>query len=178
MYSRIYRRQVGAFIFTAIAGTFLHFLFDLIGQQPMVGIFSAVNESIWEHMKLLFVPMLIAAAANRILFGSGKNCFWFGKLVGITTGLVLIPALYYTYTGALGVHFTWLDISIFYIAAAAGYLAEIIFLRCGSPCSKTSERIAVIALMILAVAFILFTYFPPKLPIFQDPVTRGYGIII
>ena len=53
------RRQMTGFLFTSILGTFLHFFFDLTGGNVVAALFSAVNESIWEHMKLLFFPMLI-----------------------------------------------------------------------------------------------------------------------
>ncbi len=175
MHHYIFRRQLSSFVFTAIAGTFLHFLFDLSGGIPLIGAISAVNESVWEHMKLLFVPMLTAALMQRALFGK-KDRFWTGKLLGILTGLILIPALYYTYTGALGIHLTWLDISIFYVAAAVGYLAETLFLRSKIHCSKLMERAAFTALLILGACFILLTWYPPKLPIFQDSSTGEYGI--
>ena len=171
-----FRRQLGSFIFTAGAGTLLHFLFDLSGKLPIIGAFSAVNESVWEHMKLLFVPMLTAALAQRLLLGR-SDCYWSGKLTGMLTGLILIPALYYTYTGALGIHLTWLDISIFYIAAAAGYLAEAMFFRCKPHCSQRKERTAFTLLVLLAAAFVFFTFAPPALPIFRDNLTGGYGII-
>lgn len=45
--------QAAGFIFTAILGTLLHFLFDWTNGSVIAALFSAVNESIWEHMKLL-----------------------------------------------------------------------------------------------------------------------------
>ncbi len=176
MRDQFYRRQLASLIFTAVAGTFLHFLFDLSGQNALVGAISAVNESVWEHMKLLFFPMLITALGQRLLYFAPHKAFWCSQLSGILTGLVLIPGLYYTYTGALGVHFTWVDIAIFYVAAAAGYLVEALLMQLERRRDCPWERAALIALIILAGAFVVLTYFPPRLPIFQDPVTEGYGI--
>ena len=90
--------QVAGFLFTSIFGTFLHFLFDLSGQSMIAALFSAVNESIWEHMKLIYYPMfLFALIENR--FGRKKyKHFWCIKLMGILLGLLLIPVIYYTYT--------------------------------------------------------------------------------
>ncbi len=83
--------QVMGFLFTAIAGTLLHFLYDWSGQSLLIAPFSAVNESIWEHMKLLFFPMLLfAAAESRFISGKYPN-FWCAKLLGIAAGLLLIP---------------------------------------------------------------------------------------
>lgn len=176
MEQTIRRWQLAAFIFTAIVGTLLHFLFDWSGQFPLVGAVSAVNESVWEHMKLLFFPMLIAALVQRPVLSVQRSNFWCVKLLGITVGLLLIPMLYYTYTGALGIHLTWLDISIFYIAAAAAYLLEthLLLPERRRPCSFALP--ALVLIILLSFTFLLLTFFPPHLPIFQDPVTLTYGI--
>ena len=176
MQQHFYYRELISFLFTAAIGTLLHFLFDLSGQFPPLGAISAVNESVWEHMKLLFVPMAAAAKLQSLLSGDGNKSFWSAKLLGIITGLALIPALYYTYTGGLGIHMTWMDISIFYVSAAAGYLVDILFVRCRAQRVCRWERIAQAAILVIALVFVLATFFPPKLPIFQDPVTGEYGI--
>ena len=85
--------QMTGFIFTAILGTILHFLFDWTGGSPLVGLISAVNESIWEHMKLLFYPMVAFACVEYQFWGREKPSFWCVKLVGILAGLALIPVL-------------------------------------------------------------------------------------
>ena len=106
--------QVGGFLFTAVVGTFLHFLFDLTGGSMIAALFSAVNESIWEHLKLLFYPMVAFAVAEYVFWGKDAGSFWCIKLIGVGIGLVLIPVLYYTYTGILGVSVDWLNITIFF----------------------------------------------------------------
>lgn len=175
MEQTIRRAQLAAFLFTALAGTLLHFLFDWSGQLPPVGIVSAVNESVWEHMKLLYFPMLLSALAQRPLLCGQRHNFWCVKLLGVLFGLVLIPTLYYTYTGALGIHLTWVDISIFYISAAAAYFLETRLLL--PEHRRACPSVLAAALVVsLAFVFLLFTFFPPELPIFQDPVTLTYGI--
>ena len=110
--------QMVGFIFTAVAGTLLHFLFDWTGGNAVAALFSAVNESIWEHMKLLYYPMLIFAFVEYSLWGKGISQFWCVKLTGMLAGLALIPILYYTYTGILGMSADWFNITIFFFAAA------------------------------------------------------------
>lgn len=172
----IFRRQLISFLFTSLLGTFLHFLFNLSGENILLGALSAVNESVWEHMKLLFVPMFVSALGQKLLWSTPHKGYWRSQLTGILTGLFLIPSLYYTYTGALGVHLTWVDIAIFYVAAAAGHLVTALLLQCVHQRSCPWERAALIALIALAAAFIVLTYFPAQLPIFRDPVTQSYGI--
>ena len=169
------RLQWGGFLFTALAGTLLHFLYDWSGENALIGAISAVNESVWEHMKLLFFPMLFAALVQRPILSGEYPVFWCVKLIGFAAGLFLIPALYYTYTGALGMELTWVDISIFYVAAAAVYLLETYLLRASHRRGCSFSRLAGILLAALAFLFLLWTFFPPQLPLFRDPLTLGYG---
>lgn len=61
--------------FTIIVGTLLHFTYDWTGQSALVGLFSAVNESTWEHLKLLFVPFFIWTIIEYFAFGEHKKTF-------------------------------------------------------------------------------------------------------
>ena len=47
------------FIFISVLGVLLHFTYEWSGDNAVVGLFSAVNESTWEHLKLLFFPFLL-----------------------------------------------------------------------------------------------------------------------
>lgn len=47
-----------AFLLTALAGSALHFAYDLC-PSPLVGLFCPVSESVWEHLKLLYAPFLV-----------------------------------------------------------------------------------------------------------------------
>ncbi|MBR6739015.1 MAG: hypothetical protein IKL99_05030 [Oscillospiraceae bacterium] len=176
MTKTIRRVQLAAFLFTAVFGTLLHFTYDTFPDFPLTAVVSSVNESVWEHMKLLYFPMLAAALAQRLFPSMQRQDFWCIKLLGILTGLFLIPALYYTYTGALGIHLTWLDISIFYVTAAAAYLLETHLLMQEPRRVCRFSRVAMLLTIVLAFVFLLLTYFPPHLPIFRDPVTLTYGI--
>ena len=94
------KRSIGLWQFfgfgvTAFGGTVLHFLYEWLGEAAWIAPFSGVNESTWEHMKLLFWPMLLYAVAQRFLFRERKD-FWCVKLRGILLGLSLIPILFYT----------------------------------------------------------------------------------
>ena len=166
--------QTAGFLFTAALGSFLHFLFDLAGQNWIAALFSAVNESIWEHMKLLFYPMFLFSFLEYRFWGKNNPQFWCIKLVGILVGLVLIPVLYYSYTGIIGKNLDWFNIAIFFLAAGAAYRWEAILSRKGSPC-RISDRRALTVLAAIGLLFTLVTFFPPKIPFFQDPLTGTYG---
>ena len=163
------------FVFVSVVGTLLHFLYDWFGQSAVVGVFSAVNESIWEHMKLLFVSLMLFALIERRFLGADRENFWCVKLLGTLAGLLAIPLLYYAYTGAFGVSADWFNIAIFFIAAALVFWLEARLLREGYAC-RMSPKLAIAALLAIAVLFVVFTFRPPHLPLFRDPLDGTYGI--
>ena len=55
---KIIRFQIFSVIFTWILGTILHFLYEWSGDNKIIASFSAVNESTWEHLKLVFFPTI------------------------------------------------------------------------------------------------------------------------
>ena len=85
--------QIIGFIFTAIVGTLLHFLYDWLSESILIAPFSSVNESTWEHMKLFFWPAFLFAAVQSLFFRDRKD-FLMIKLRGILSGLILIPVLF------------------------------------------------------------------------------------
>ena len=166
--------QIGGFVFVGALGTLLHFVFDWSGGSVFAALVSAVNESIWEHIKLLFYPMVLFGWIEWRVWGKHDPRFWCIKLVGVLLGLWLIPTLYYTYTGALGVSADWFNITIFFIAAAAALYTETrLFLGDGG--CTLSGKAAVLGLVLIAVLFTVLTFVPPKIPLFRDPVTGTYG---
>ena len=166
--------QVKSFGISTLAGTLLHFLYDWTGGSILVAPFSGVNESTWEHMKLLFWPLLILAWVQQKDFKEFQN-YWCIKLVGILVGLLAIPVLFYTYNGMFGKSPDWVNIAIFYVAAGLAFLLEgYLFQKNAVVCKRSTVPIG--SLLFLGLLFILFTFFPPRLPLFQDPVTGTYGI--
>lgn len=166
--------QLSGFAVTAIVGTLLHFLYEWLGEAWWIAPFSGVNESTWEHMKLLFWPMAIFALVQSLIF-DGKRGFWCVKLVGTLTGLILIPVLYYTYNGAIGKSPDIVNISIFFISAAIAYAIEARLLKAGRLRCK-HPALAIALLCILALLFVTFTFAPPPLGIFVDPITGECGM--
>ena len=106
--------QILGFGVTSLGGTILHFLYDWLGKAIWIAGFSGVNESTWEHMKLLFWPMFLYAIVQSFFFRERKD-FWCVKLKGIFLGLALIPILFYTYNGVIGKSPDWINIAIFFI---------------------------------------------------------------
>ena len=159
---------------TAAGGTLLHFLYDWLGEAVWIAPFSGINESTWEHMKLLFWSTFIFAIVQGRFFGE-KRDFWCVKLRGMIVGLGLIPIIFYTYNGAIGKSPDWLNIAIFFISAASAYIYEARLFK--------SERVkcrapwlAFAALALIGLLFVIFTFRTPELGIFLDPITGDYGM--
>jgi hypothetical protein len=81
-------------------------------------------------------------------------------------GLTAIPVLYYTYTGALGVSADWFNIAIFFITAGAVYWLETRLLQNSRP-RCTFPAVALGTLLLIGVVFVMLTYHPLNLPLFQ-----------
>ena len=91
------------YLFVAIVGTLWHFVHNLTGENRFVGYFFPINESTWEHMKLVYFPMLLCMA----VFVRKFDVHW---LLGNLIGTWLIPVMFYTYNGILGFGVMALDI--------------------------------------------------------------------
>ena len=166
--------QLFGFGVTSLGGTLLHFLYEWLGKSPLIAPFSGINESTWEHIKLLFWPMLLFATVQFFFFRDRPE-FSGIKLRGILLGLSLIPLIFYTYNGIIGKSPDWFNITIFFISAAAAYLYEYRLFNKNDP-PKTSPRIAILSLTLIAALFFIFTFKTPTLNIFRDPLTGTYGI--
>ena len=168
------RWQLAGFIFTSLAGTLLHFLYDWSGGSAIIAPFSGVNESTWEHMKLLYFPMLAFALIQSRFFRERRD-FWCIKLAGILTGLALIPTLFYTLGGIFGGTPDWVNITIFFVSAAIAFLVEArLFKGDGLPCRVPFLTVAVIVL--IGILFVVFTFMTPQIPLFRDPLSGSYGL--
>lgn len=166
--------QLMGFAVTSLGGTLLHFLYDWTGDALLFAPISGVNESTWEHMKLLFFPMFIFAIVEGFFFRERAD-FWCVKLKGILLGLVLIPVIFYTYNGSIGKSPDWLNIAIFFVCATVAYIYETRQFNNRTTVCK-SPKIAVAALCVIAILFVVFTFAPPMIGIFKDPLTGNYGI--
>ena len=166
--------QLAGFAVTSFAGTLLHFLYDWTGESLLAAPFSGINESTWEHMKLLFWPMFLYAIVQSFFFRDQKN-FLCVKLRGILLGLILIPVIFYTYNGVIGKSPDWINIAIFFVSAAAAYIYETAqFKKPHASCAR--PRLALAVLCAIGILFIVFTFFTPEIGIFLDPLTKTYGL--
>ena len=165
--NKIRNFQIFSIIFTFILGTLLHFTYKLSNENQIVAIFSSLNESTWEHLKLLYFPMLITIIIGSLYFKKSIPNFLCSKTIGILVAMAFTVVFFYTYTGILGKNIAIIDISSFFVATILGEFAAYILMINKFKCNNI---IAIFVLILLFVCFAIFTYNAPSLGIFKDPL--------
>ena len=154
-------------IFVLAKGTLDHFLYDWSVQNAIVGLFTPINESIWEHMKLLFYPMLLYSLFLIFKFRKTYSCITSSLCFGIIMGTILIPVFFYAYTSILGNDILILDIGTFILSILiAFWLSYKLTLSCRL---EPYTALLCCLVIVLWLCFMYFTYHPPGTRIFQDP---------
>lgn len=167
--------MIGLFL-TLILGPLLHFTYSWSGQQHFVALFSPVNESVWEHQKLLAMPFFLFTVIEYAVYGKFLPNFFAVKLVALLLGIFTIAGLFYSYSGILGTNYLPLDIGTFFAGVIVAYLFSLYSFRKGFFLKGTFPTLAGPLFLLLLVIFFLFTFYPPKLGLFYDSVSGTYGI--
>jgi hypothetical protein len=168
--------EIAGTLFIIFLGTALHFTFDFSGRNPLVGSFSAVNESVWEHLKLPFWPSLLWMLIEMYPLRKAVGNFFAAKAIGTIVMIVIIPAVFYAYT-AFTEEILAVDIAAFMVAVIVGQIINYKLFKKGKS-SKRREIVALIVIALLAIVFVTFTFYPPHLSIFRDSNTGQYGIAV
>ena len=170
---KIKNYKIFSVIFIFILGTLLHFTYDLSNGNQIIATFSSINESVWEHLKLLYFPMLLTIIIGIFYFKKDYSIFLCSKVAGIIVAISFTIIFFYTYTGILGKNIAFIDITSFFIATILGEFVAYTLIINKFKCNK---KTAVLILVIFLISFITFTYHTPNIGIFKDPQTERYGI--
>ena len=166
--NKLLKFQIFSVLFTWILGTILHFTYDWSNQNAIVGAFSAINESTWEHLKLLFFPMLITTIIGYFYLKPKEEYknFLCAKTIGILSALAFVVVFFYTYTGIIGTNFAILDIGSFFVG---GFFGEYMAYKLTNKINGCKNGFAILILIILFICFIVFTYNAPQIGLFRNP---------
>lgn len=152
----------------AFLGTLNHFLYFLSGQSPIVALFCPVNESVWEHLKLLYFPFLFVSIWEYLSLHPVVLPFFYCRYLGVLLGMFFTVSVFYTYSGILGRNFLILDILLFYSSVIFSFgMSEYISDKTRSP-HETEPGFVVSLWLITSFFFFVFTCFPPDLPLFYS----------
>ncbi|MBQ8038644.1 MAG: hypothetical protein IJ274_01990 [Lachnospiraceae bacterium] len=156
---------IGAIV-TILVGIISHFVYEWSGNNFLVGLFFPVNESIWEHMKLIFFPMFAYALIAGKKVEEQYPCIYDAMFQGILAGLAMIPVLFYTYTGILGFDVAWINIAVYIISVLFAYL---VVYKKAETCIRKDSKILRYLMYVFLVAFMVFSVYPPGIGLFVSP---------
>jgi hypothetical protein len=172
--SGLLKWELAGILLIIVLGSALHFIFDLSNGWRPLAVIAAVNESVWEHLKLGFWPALLYSLIEYRYLKKFSSNFLFGKAIGIFLIPVTIAALFYAYT-AFTEDMLAADLTIFVVAVVVGQVSSYRLLTL-SPLPLWVNKVGLVLLILLTIAFGTLTYCVPHSPVFRDPVTGGYGI--
>lgn len=161
-------------LWTLAAGNLLHFVYDWTGKSVAAALFSAVNESTWEHMKLLAVPWILFSIVECIALRSGGTTA--PRAAGLLAGLAAIPLLFYGYKGIVGKGSMIVDILIFQVAVLLAFWVSWTLQKRRQLSGGGWTVLGISVLLGVWALFLLFTFRAPDLAVFIDPVTGTRGI--
>jgi len=172
---KIIRWEILGAVFIIILGTLFHFVYEWSGESRYIAVFGTVNESVWEHFKLVFWPAVFWALLEIPFLRRDNHNFAFAKGVGILVMPLIIMVIFYSYTGIIGRSMLVIDLLTFVIAVIMGqFLSEKLLLA--KPMPQWWNYLAVVLVVMLAISFVVFTFAPPQLPLFKDSKTGQYGL--
>ena len=152
----------------AFLGTLNHFLYFLSGQSAIVALFCPVNESVWEHLKLLYFPFLFVSIWEYLALRPAVLHFFYCRYLGVIFGILFTVSVFYTYSGILGRNFLVLDILLFYSSVIVSFGMSAYFSGRSHTSRETDSTFVISLWVITAFFFFVFTCFPPDLPLFYS----------
>ncbi len=164
---------VAIFILAAI----LHFVYDWSGEVRFLGFFFPVNESVWEHLKLLIIPIILWWVVIYTIDGKKlaiDNSRWItGCLVSLLSSMLFMIAFFYTYTQAFGIESLAFDILDTLLSIIFGQLLGLHFYKHSKGLPSWLGNTLII---LVIVVFAVFTLLTSEIPLFYDSLSKKYGI--
>ena len=157
-----------SFIIAGILGVLFHFVYDWTVQNRLIGFFVPVNESTWEHLKLIFYPVALVSVIEYYLSGIPFENFLCIKVRSIWVGILCVITLFYTYSGVLGKTIDWINILIYFISLGAAYCYSCRRLL-GQKSVKNTPGFCILTFTAVAILFMIFTLYPPAIGLFAEP---------
>ncbi len=146
------KSEIFGAVFGIVVGTLMHFFYDWSGKNPVVALFAPCSESTWEHLKLLFFPVLIYSVFQYTCIGKQYLGFFTGRLAGIVSGTLTIVIIFYTYMTVFKHSILWIDITLFYLSVIICYrIAYLVTLR--AKISRMAEILSGISLLSILLIF-------------------------
>lgn len=175
MNKKLFRADVIGFIFVAVLGTLCHFSFEFFGESRLAALIFPVNESVWEHLKLLYFPFLFYTIGEYFALKKPKNFFYI-RFCGAFLGMLFMVAFFYTYCGIIGKNALWIDILTFLASVFISFFVSHTMIINDAKVPDFADSIGVILFIAVSIIFFVFTFSPPFIPVFKDAISGTYGV--
>jgi len=161
--------------FLFVLGSLLHFTYKWSRENKLVGIISPVNESIFEHSKLLLFPLSLFWIVGYFFLKDSvdANSYFIAMVVSVITSIIVMISFYYTYKEFIGNSYLWIDIFDLLLSLFIGQVvANHIYVHS----NNVPSIISISIMIILSIGYIYLTFKPFKTPLFLDEKSKTYGI--
>ncbi len=158
-----------------LLGSFIHFGYELTNKINLFTVFFAVNESVWEHAKLTFWAPIIYGIIEYFFIGQFFHNFLTAKTISALITTIAMIALFYTYRGITERHSLVADLIIYEISIIIGLVVSY-KMSLMSPLLAFANKISIFVIIFFIFIFYIFSYKPPKAPVFKCGATGKYGI--
>lgn len=159
----------------SVLGTLAHFLYEISHHNKITGLFTAVNESTWEHIKIALTPTILWSLLDGAFFGTSANYF-LAKIASLLVITFVIPLVFYSYRRLAKRPILPIDIGIFYLAIILSQLTFYGILNLPAQ-GQVVNYLATVASFVFFGAYMTLTLLPQHAPIFKDPLTGKYGFL-
>ncbi len=160
--------EIVSLIIASILGVLSHFFYEWSGNNSIVALFSPINESTWEHLKLLFYPILLVSIIEYFFLNEKYPGYICTKFISSILAMVLTVILFYTYSGVYGKNVDFINIAIFFIAMISAYYFSYRVLSSGKTL-PLSPGVCIVGISIVFFLFSIFTANPPEIGLFRSP---------
>ncbi len=149
------------FVFLVVLGSAWHFFYEWSGNNRVVGYFAPVNESFWEHLKLIIFPLLLFFIVLYFAtFWQLRN--WpFGLFVSTLAAIIFMIIFFYLYTWSnVNNSILWVDILLYVLAMAVALVVLFFSLICRY-IGDVLNYLSLAFYIVLLILVFWWTYNPP-----------------
>lgn len=150
------------FLVLLILSIIFHYVYEWCNYNKYISYFVPINESIWEHLKLLYFPALLVLLLEFSIFKYNKK-YYVSSILSLSISMLSIIVLYYTITGVIGMNIDVINIGIMIISIILYLYLRRLFYKINL---STNLFLSITLTIMWFLYFILFTYNPPNLGLF------------
>lgn len=138
-----------------IVGSLLHFTYEWSNNSTIVGYFSAVNESVWEHLKLGYSALTFFILIDYWPLRNKTTGYFAAKAGGIISMNLLIALINHIYVTITNNHNLIFHIILFILAAIVCQLVSFYIMK--SSVTKIVNLIGLVIYVAIGVLFVILT---------------------